>query len=331
MTSNQGRRLIAALFAAIDGRYVVSVNEKLLALCGWFFEYIYEPVYQDDPWLLYDKNLHRFVAMYAWIWMNDTESGAKPMIEQFQKYMRSRDPVDAPFLFDRPRPPLTGDGMEHPFESVLRFAYGYRDIIIAGNARLDTELPDQGRWTLDLSTSTLWSHLNYWGRTGRLLRVNCDVSKPLQANILNFTGDDSDPGIHRARMKRSSEKLGWKLAQPIAFVDSLEHPTVQLADIIAGTVVSAFSNGWPAGCEAIGESIARHAHPHSIMPDIDVVNPKNKPAMVNAFILYDMAKRAKRHGDPFEGLAAMYHAAEVGWARGDFNRLTNAGGGSAKP
>ena len=31
------------LLAAIDDRYVVSVNDKLLALCGWFFEYIYEP------------------------------------------------------------------------------------------------------------------------------------------------------------------------------------------------------------------------------------------------------------------------------------------------
>ena len=30
---------------------------------GWFFEYIYEPVFQDEPSLLYKKNLHRLVAM----------------------------------------------------------------------------------------------------------------------------------------------------------------------------------------------------------------------------------------------------------------------------
>lgn len=47
--SERGRQLISALLAAIDGRYVVTVNDKLLALCGWFFEYIYEPVYQDNP------------------------------------------------------------------------------------------------------------------------------------------------------------------------------------------------------------------------------------------------------------------------------------------
>ena len=56
---------IAALLSEIEGRYIVSLNDKLLALCGWFFEYIYEPVYKRDPWLLYEKNLHRFIAMYT--------------------------------------------------------------------------------------------------------------------------------------------------------------------------------------------------------------------------------------------------------------------------
>ena len=175
MGSARGRRLIAALIAAIESRYVVSVSEKLLALCGWLFEYVYEPVYQADPRLLYEKNLHRFVAMYTWLWMRDPTSEAKTAIEQFQRYMRSRDTADAPFLFNNPRPPLTREGTEHPFECVLRFAYGYRDIIIADNADLDTVPPDGGRWTLDLSTSALWSHLNYWGVKGKLLSVRCDA------------------------------------------------------------------------------------------------------------------------------------------------------------
>jgi hypothetical protein len=110
MGSARGRRLVAALLEAMDERYVVSVTDKLLALCGWFFEYIYEPVYQDNPFLLYEKNLHRFVVMYTYIWMTDPESQAQTTIAQFQRYMRSRNPADAPFLFDRPRPPLTRVG-----------------------------------------------------------------------------------------------------------------------------------------------------------------------------------------------------------------------------
>jgi hypothetical protein len=314
LASDRGRELIASLLGAIEGRYVVSVHDKLLALCSWLFEYIYEPVFQDNPRLLYEKNLHRFISMYAWLWMTDSESEAPRAIEQFQKYMRSRDPADAPFLFDNPRPPLSNGGTEHPFESVLRFAYGYRDIIIADNARLDAELPEGGRWTLDLSTSGLWSHLNHWGRTGKLLSVRCDASKPLKANVGNFTGDTNDPGIREAMRKHNPEPLGWKLSEPIAFVDSRNHPAIQLADVIAGTAVAVFKNGLP-GCEAIVESIAGHGHPHSILPDLEIVNPANRSAAVNALILYGLATRAEQQADPYENLEALYHQAEVKWAQ----------------
>jgi hypothetical protein len=93
--------------------------------------------------------------MYTWLWMTDPSSDAKHAIEQFQKYMRSRNPADAPLLFNNPRPPLSENGTEHLFESVLRFAYGYRDIITADNARLNTMLPDSGGWVLDLSAAGL--------------------------------------------------------------------------------------------------------------------------------------------------------------------------------
>jgi Protein of unknown function (DUF3800) len=326
MGSERDRRLIATLLTEIEGRYIVSINDKLLALCGWFFEYIYEPVYQDNPRLLYRKNLHRFIAMYTWLWMTDNESQARLAIEQFQRYMRSRNRGDAPFLFDNPRPPLTLEGTEHPFESILRFAYGYRDIIIADNARLDKELPDGGRWTLDLSTSGLWSHLNHWGVKGKLLSVRCDASKPLQANIKSFTGDENDPGIRRARENHSPERFGWRLLEPVAFVDSRDHPAIQLADVIAGAMVTIVANDFSPESRTVGEMIMRHVHPHSITPDMDVIDPSNRSAAVNALIVYDLAKRAQRHGDPYEHLAEMYHQAELSWVRGEFKAFQKNSG-----
>ena len=326
--SDRGRKLVNALLQALDGRYVVSVHDKLLALCGWFFECIYEPVYQDNPRLLYEKNFHRFVAMYTYLWMTDPTSDAKRAIEQFQKYMRSRDPADAPFLFNNPRPPLSENGTEHPFESVLRFAYGYRDIITQDNAQLNTMLSDAGRWALDLSATGLWSHLNHWGRSGKLLSVRCDESKPLRSYVGQCTGDDNDPGIRQARKKHDSEPLGWKMLEPVAFVDSRNHPAVQLADVIASTACTLFLKGLPV-CDAIVESISRHGHPHSILPDMDVIDPANRSAAVNAPMLYDLAKRAERHGDPYENLEAMFHLAEVSWARGDYELIRSGAGPSA--
>lgn len=318
MRSDRGRKLIGAILSEIDTRYVVSINDKLLALCGWFFEYIYEPVYQDDPRLLYEKNLHRFIAMYSYLWLTDDESQAKLAIEQFQRYMRSRNPADAPFLFDQPRAPLTHKGTEHPFECVLRFAYGYRDIIIADNARLDKELPDGGSWTLDLSTSALWSHLNHWGEKGKLLSVRCDQSKPLEANVSNFSGDETDPGIRRARENKTPGHFGWRLLEPIKFVDSRDHPANQLADVVAGTLVWIVANDFPPEARPLSEMLSRHLHPHSVTPDMDIVDPSNRSAAVNALIVYDLATRAERHGDPYEGLADMYRQAEISWVKGEF-------------
>jgi Protein of unknown function (DUF3800) len=320
LRTERGRKIIAALLMSCEGRYAVNVYDKLLALCCQFFEYIYEPVFKDDPWLLYKKNMHRFVAMYAFLWMTDHESEARRAISEFQVYMRSRDPADAPFLFDNPRVPLSADGSrEHPFESVLRFAYGYRDIIIADNAELGTQLPDSGRWTLDLSATSLWSHLNRWGREGKPLSVLCDSSRPLQAMAGKFTGDENDPGIVRTRQKGNTEQLGWKLVHPVEFVESKHHPAIQIADVIAGTAVATIAQTLPQGNEAIAESIARHGMAESILPDFDIVNPANREAAVNALILYGLATRAERYANPYESLPALYHAAEVAWARGDYN------------
>lgn len=50
---------------------------------------------------------------------------------------------------------------------------------------------------------------------------------------------------------------------------------------------------------------------------MDIANPANRSAAVNALILYDLAKRAERHGDPYENLETMHNMAEVSWVRGD--------------
>lgn len=315
MHTERGRALVAAVLAECEGRYAVNVFEKLLALCCWMFEYIYEPVLQDDPWLLYEKNLHRFVAMYTWLWLNDASSDARAVVEQFQNYIRSLDPAEAPILFGTPRPAAHEN--EHPFEPVRRFAYGYREIIVADNARLRRELPEAGRWTLDLSTSALWSHLNHWGSHGKPLRVRCDESKPLRANAVALTGDENDLGIHRARRKGYTGKLGWSLAEPIGFVDSGSHLGIQIADIIAGATVFTARNRTPEFAGLI-DALGRHVLPDTILPDMDIVNPATCSAKVSSFILFHLSMRAAGRQNPHDGLQEMYRAAELACARGEF-------------
>jgi hypothetical protein len=95
-------------------------------------------------------------------------------------------------------------------------------------------------------------------------------------------------------------------------------PSEQLADVVAGAAVYTLGRGLPDDCRAVGESLGRHTHTHSIMPDLEVIDPNTRPATVNALILFDLAKRAERHGDPYENLAEMYRATDVSWVKGEF-------------
>jgi len=319
LKSPNGRKIVRHLAQACHGRFAVNVYNKLLALCGWVFEYIYEPIYQQDMRLLYEKNFHLFVAMFIYIWVTADDETAKNAITQFQKYMRSKDPTDAPLFFAREWPLLDRGGAEDPFELVLRFAYGYRARITADNARLRTELSDGGKWTLDLSASALWSHLNHWGKTGRPLKVRCDSSKPLMAFVGNMTGGPDDPGIARARdLHRVEQQLGWHFAEPVSFVDSRGAPAIQLADIMAGAGLALANGNFGANEERIGEIFREHLLRDSIIPDEEVIDLKTRAAAVNWVILYDLAKRAEANADPHFRLAEIYRVAEVSWARGDF-------------
>lgn len=184
--SAAGIRLVSSIFEAVEGRYTVVMHDKLLALCAWLFEYIYEPVFKDDPHLVYSKDLHRYVAMFAWTWMTARTSEAETTIREFQNYMRSKDPADAPFLFNTPRQLSEEHG--DPFDSILAFAYGYRDRIVQDNTGLKSDLPEGGKWTLDLSASALWSHLNHWGRTGAPLRVSAILASRFVPSSISSPG-----------------------------------------------------------------------------------------------------------------------------------------------
>jgi hypothetical protein len=74
----------------------INASDKLLALCGWVFEYISEPVYQHDPRIFYEKDFHRFIAMFCYLWFQDERSEAANALAQFQAYMRSKDISLAP-------------------------------------------------------------------------------------------------------------------------------------------------------------------------------------------------------------------------------------------
>ena len=317
LKSKRGRALVRAIIQELDGRYALVAHDKLLALCGWVFEYIFEPVFhKHEPLLklLYAKKFHHFVAMYTYLWFQEKGSAAEKAVCQFQDYIRNLDETKAPLLFE-----AVDIEAEHPFAMVLKFAKGYRDIIIEDNRQLDQDLPDEGKWALDLSASGLWSHLNFWGRNKKPLRVVCDHSKPLQAVAEYLVGTTNDPGIRRAQdILGKTDPFGWNLAEPITFSDSQEHSALQLADVIAGTFTSIASNGYEGDFEDVAHMLEKHLLADCIFPDFEVLDLQQRIPAVNWLILFHLSSKAAANESPYKNLAEMYHVAEVSWAKGDF-------------
>jgi hypothetical protein len=318
LKSSRGRQLIRELLAGAADRYAVVVHDKLLALCAQFYEYIFEPVFKASPWFLYEKKLHHFVAMVLYLWFSGREPDAQQALSQFQAYMRSFDEAQAPLLFGRIA--MSESLNRDPLESIVRFARASRELIVADNATLADQLPAEGRWILDLATTSIWTHLNHWGAKERPLAITCDDSRPLLANIPNLTGDDNDPGIRRARMKGHQGHLGWRLYRPVEFTSSTGHTGLQIADVIAGVAAFAIQRDIPADADVtfFRESMAQHALPSCILPNFEVVDLHRKQAAVNAAILYRLAERAELGSDLLFDIESDYEFAENGWDVGTF-------------
>lgn len=314
LASNQGRRLVSFVLEKLDGRFAINAHDKLLALCGWIFEYVFEPVYQDDPKIFYDKDFHRFVAMFCYLWFQSDTSEAKETLAQFQALMRFKDTERAPNLFQFDAAKATQS--PHPFELIRRFATGHRKLIEQEIREIVEFTDDKGLWTLDLSASGLWSHLNHWGAHSKPLSVLCDDSKPLRAIESKLSGSDDDPAIARAKALLAANKLGWTYARPLEFVDSRAHPSVQLADILASTVVYCYSNGLPPGMEGAGEILDRGMLRDSIFPDLDRVDLANPAVRVHYAVLYELAMTAEGNGTGLP-VEEYFRVAEHGVASGE--------------
>ncbi|MGO7967133.1 DUF3800 domain-containing protein [Rhizobium ruizarguesonis] len=316
MASKQGQRLVSHIVKQLEGRFAISANDKLLALCGWVFEYIFEPVYQDDPRIFYQKDFHRFIAMFCYLWFQDERSDAAEVLAQFQAYMRSKDIGLAPILFGFKGGVPTKQ--PHPFELIQRFATGHREVIARDNANIEHHTSDKGTWTLDLSASGLWSHLNHWGKQKKPLNVICDDSKPLRAIADDLNGGGLDAIIQRSKAVYGHENLGWDLEKPIEFVDSRAHPSVQMADILASTTVYGYSKGVPKGMEATGEILDAGMLHDSIFPDGEAVKLENDRVKVNYAVLYELAATAEGRGTGMP-IEIYYEIAEQGIASGELS------------
>lgn len=311
LRSGRGRALISDVLDAMQGRYMATLYDKRLSLACKLFEYLYEPVLQENNALFYRHNLHRFVAMFFFMLMQD--KSIRLLAQEFEAFMRSLDPTDAPTLFGAAAGPNPMIGQ------ILRFVRGY-NVTIARETR-DLERIGSDNWILDLTASAIVSHLVAWGQRHPLLEVVCDESRPLKTMDGLFNVMVNRPDVAHIEIFGKRRALTWNMSKPVAFASSREHAGIQLADLIAG--VTAALPGADEKLANFGEQIEPHLHEECIFPDFAVLDLKGDEAPVNWLVLEELASRADRGDDPLEGMDAFYELGKASlpdFRQGRFHR-----------
>ena len=227
--SPAGRAVILETLQQMRGRYLVTAYDKKLSLAGKFFEYVFEPVLKRNSTLFYENDFHKFITTLVYMTFRCNEEPIVQIITQFEQFMRSLNPQDAPIIFGG----KTSDiDMREPLTDIAYFIDGYRNIILQESAHV-------GDWVLDLTTTALWNHLAHWGDCFDILQVLCDDSKPLRdfAPILDVMVNRPDK--KRVTICGKDRPLTFNMARPVEFGSSLEEPGLQLADVASSALLQA--------------------------------------------------------------------------------------------
>ncbi|MBK3403452.1 DUF3800 domain-containing protein [Methylorubrum populi] len=305
MRSPRGRDLLTFVLDALEGHYIATIYDKKFSLACKLFEYLYEPVLQRNNRLFYDKNLHLFVANYLYMQMQAAGASAEQVAAEFERFMRTLDPVDAPTLFGgalRENPdPLLGQ--------IIRFTRGY-NVVIASETRA-LQRSGAGKWVLDLSISAVASHLRDWSDRHKLLDVVCDESKPIKDLSNAFDGMINRPDDAFIEMRGKRRRIVWNMVGPVRFASSATHAGIQVADLVAGVAGIVPIATSRDELRPLAERVVRHLNEECIWPDVERIDLNGEEAPVNWVILEGLASRADEGLDPLAGMELMYDAARA--------------------
>ncbi|WP_281040036.1 DUF3800 domain-containing protein [Mesorhizobium sp. M8A.F.Ca.ET.021.01.1.1] len=295
------------LATRLRGRAMVMICDKRLNLGGKAYEYIFEPVLAENSALFYRYNLHRFVmnALHRIMYANGQP--VHQIATELQTFMRSFKPEDAPALFDGSH---QGNHAHIVVNCVLRFAKGFAAKIAEESTHLQEDENPVGKWTLDLTATALWSLLlTGWGHRHARLDVLCDESKPLGAMVDAFNGFVGRTEAIPINDGQNPRTLKANLAQPIRFGTSIDNPTLQIADVIAGLSVDAIRYANDPNFAGLRRWLDGHMHIDYTLPDDDWIDTRKIQPRVNLAVLQELALRADRGADPLNGMDAFYAAA----------------------
>ncbi len=190
---------------------------------------------------------------------------------------------------------------------MLRFARGYVARIAAKSEDLRADDNQTAKWTLDLTTSCLFSLiLHGWGHRHGRLDILCDDSKPLKAMAHVFDGMVDKTIEADLPNGRENARIRAHLVNPLRFGSSADNPTLQIADVLAGATADVLQHVGEEPYRDLLLWVGQHMHDHTTLPIDELADIRLAGPRVNLAVLKEFSRRADRGKDPLERMEEFY-------------------------
>ena len=168
--SERGRKAISWLLSESSEYSRVITADKVYALAGKFFEYIFEPALSERNSLFYAIGFHKYVATLLYLSYRATDPHVARTLTGFVEMMKNV----APSQLDSVLSPLSNFDQSDPLGMVYAFALCHRD---SARREIGTGGSDDAlRWPLELSMTALhWLLIgvNYICRCASIILAGC--------------------------------------------------------------------------------------------------------------------------------------------------------------
>jgi hypothetical protein len=304
----RAKRAITFILKSLDDRFSVLCSDKDYALASKFFEYIFEPVLAANSSIFYSSNFHRFIANLLYVAFKAQSSSAYQIMRNFQAFVEQKKEPNLNHFLPHPLPGHRGGA--DPLAPIAAFARAHHRLIATELNRLRGH-DWMGAWLLDLTETSLYRLLCNWGERFESLEVYCDEALPLKDSGQFFQVMIGRKDKQHVNLGGRTIPLTFNLKKPIELVKSVDHPGVQLADVVAGVAAFILRNPGDSDSEKWQTLYNGRIAPDSMFPDSSHVDLNRKEPCINGAVLFELAQRAKKGTDPLGGMAAFYSAAEA--------------------
>lgn len=280
--SNKGKKAILETLEFFKGKYKVSIHNKKFALACKFFEYIFEPVIAKSSILFYKHNFHLFISNFLYMLFSANDKSAQQIFEKFEKAIRTKQFNLLEALFS--------DLQNNEDDFVTPMII---DFIKINHKVIKDEMESLPKWTLDLTTTSLYTLLAHWNKdNNHSLQVFCDNSKPLDYDKEFFNCFIGRKEKIYSTFVKTDAPITFNLLEQINMVDSKTNYAIQVADVISVAYSYAFkiNDDFSKQVRDIGEEYIIDGN---IFPDFNYIKLENSSVHLNIMILHELHHRSK--------------------------------------